>query len=53
MRNDIFGTDKAVADASARLRARNVSVDKIRAFEQRAARASTPAQVAAMEKEVR
>jgi hypothetical protein len=53
MRNDIFGTDKVVSEASARLRARNVSDEKIRAFESRAARAATPAQVETMEKEVR
>lgn len=53
MRNDVFATDKAVAKAAARLRARNVKDDAVRMFEQRATHASTPAQVAQLEREVR
>lgn len=52
MRNDVFGTDKALTAAVGRLRAQHTTPEAIRAFEQRAARASTPAQVAALEREV-
>jgi hypothetical protein len=49
MRNDVFGTDKAVAAASERLRARGATAEAIAAFEERAARASTPEQVEHLE----
>ncbi len=53
MRNDVFHTDTAAKDAEARLRGRGASEDQLRAFEQDAARASTPAQVEALEHKVR
>lgn len=53
MRNDVFGTNQAVTAATARLRAQEVSDTAIRAFEQRAARASTPQQIAALEHQVK
>ena len=53
MRNDVFGTDKAVAAAISRLRARNVGDGAIAEFEKHAATVSTPDQVAALEHEVR
>ncbi len=52
MRNDVFGTDKAVVVAKQRLAAKHVTPDKIAEFEKRAERASTPEQVGVLEAEV-
>jgi hypothetical protein len=51
MRNDVFHTDKAVKLSIARLEFRGVSKDKLDAFKERAAGASTPEQVAFLENE--
>lgn len=53
MRNDVFGTDKAVGAAVSRLRVRNVGDDAIAEFEKNAAKVSTPDQVAALEQGVK
>jgi hypothetical protein len=52
MRNDVFGTDKAVVVATQRLQAKKVSPDKIAEFQRRAEHASTPEQVGVLEGEV-
>jgi hypothetical protein len=52
MRNDVFGTDKAVVVATQRLQAKKVSAEKIAAFQQRAEHAATPEQVGVLESEV-
>lgn len=52
MRNDVFGTDKAVEAAVERLRARGATAEAIAAFEERAARASTPEQVEHLESRI-
>lgn len=49
MREDVFHTDKALALARDRLRARHVAPPKLEAFERRAATASTPEQIAFLE----
>lgn len=51
IRNDVFGADKGVRAAVARLRERRASGDAVRAFEERAARVSTPDQISALEQE--
>jgi hypothetical protein len=51
MRDDVFGTGKAVALATQRMKARQVDADKIREFEARAVRLSTPEQVSLLESE--
>ena len=51
MRNDVFGADKATRLAVARLRRRNLDAAALQTFEQDAARASTPEQVAQLERE--
>ncbi len=52
MRNHVFGTDKAVSAASARLRAAGALPKAIAAFEAGAAKASTPQQVETLESQV-
>lgn len=52
MRNNVFGTDKAVKLSLERLKAKQVSAAKIEHFQEQAARASTPEQVALLEAEV-
>jgi hypothetical protein len=51
MREDVFHTDKAVVLARERLKAKKVSADKLKVFEERVAVASTPEQVAFLEAE--
>jgi Na+-translocating ferredoxin:NAD+ oxidoreductase RnfC subunit len=51
MREDVFHTDKAVAIALERLKAKKASKAKLETFEQRAAVASTPEQIAYVENE--
>jgi hypothetical protein len=51
MREGVFHTDKAVAIALERLKARKTSKAKLEIFEQRAAVASTPEQIAYLESE--
>jgi hypothetical protein len=51
MREDVFHTDKAVVLARERLKAKKVSVSKLETFEERAAVASTPEQIAFLEAE--
>ena len=53
MRDDVFHTDEATSAALTRLRGANIGADKLRAFQERAARAVTPAQIEAMEQELR
>ena len=53
MRNDVFGTDKAAQQATARLRLRNLDEAKMKEFEARAAALSTPAQIEALEAKYR
>ncbi len=53
MRNDVFGTDKAVGSAVSRLRSRKVGSAAIAQFEKRAAELSTPDQIAVLEQEVK
>jgi len=53
MRNDVFGTDKAVGSAVSRLRVRNVGEGVIAEFEKRAAKLSTPDQIAALQEEMK
>lgn len=52
MRNDVFGTKQAEADAVQRLIARGVDPDALVAFRQAAARLSTPAQIKHLEESV-
>lgn len=52
MRNNVFGTDEAVKLSLERLKARQVSADKVEHFQEQAARASTPEQVALLEAKV-
>ena len=52
MRDDVFNADKAQADAEARLIARNVDPDELIKFKEEAAKASTPDQIAVLEKKV-
>ena len=49
MRNEVFGADREVAAAEARLRARGASADQIAAFHAEAAKVSTPEQVKLLE----
>ena len=49
MRNDIYKTDKASSEASARLAAKGVTAAKLAEFEAKAARLSTPKQIAKLE----
>lgn len=51
MRSDVFGTDKAIAVAVERLKTKQVSAKVLGEFERRAARVSTPEQVAVLERE--
>ena len=51
MRNEVFHTDKADGLAAERLRNKGVAPEKIREFQERTARASTPQQVELIEKE--
>ena len=51
MRNEVFGTDKAQAAAEARLQKNGADAKKLAAFRQRAAAASTPDQIAFLEKQ--
>lgn len=51
MRDSVFGTDKAVKISLGRLKAKQVSADKLEKFEERARVASTPEQVAFLEAE--
>lgn len=52
MRNDVFGTDKAVKQSLERLKAKKLGLDKIEEFTERAAKLSTPEQIAFLEAEV-
>ncbi len=52
MRDDVFGTKQAQAEAVQRLIARHVDPDALVAFTQAAARVSTPAQIAHLEASV-
>jgi Spy/CpxP family protein refolding chaperone len=52
MREDVFHTDKAAAQSRARLQFRSVDPRKRAQFDERAARLSTPEQVAALEEEL-
>lgn len=52
MRNNVFGTDKAVKLSIERLGLKRVSADRIQEFKERAVAASTPEQVAYLEAEV-
>lgn len=52
MRNDVFHTDDAVEKSIKRLRERKYSEAQILKFQQQAARASTPAQIAKLEGEL-
>jgi len=51
MRSDVFQTDQAVAIALKRLKTKKISAAQMAAFEGRAATASTPEQIAYLEKE--
>ena len=53
MREDVFRTDKAATQARARLQFLNVDPKQLVAFDERAARLSTPEQIAALEQELR
>lgn len=52
MRNDVFGTASAQREAEARLVARNVDPEELIKFKEAAAKASTPDQIAVLEKRV-
>jgi len=51
MRSDVFHTDQAVAIALERLKTKKVSAAQLAAFEEQAVTASTPEQIAYLEKE--
>ena len=53
MRADVFGTDKAAQQATARLRLRNIDQTRMKELEARAAELSTPAQIEALEAKYR
>ncbi len=52
MRDEVFDADKAEKDAVARLIARNVDPEELIKFKEEAAKASTPDQIAVLEKRV-
>lgn len=51
MRNDVFHTDTAQTDAVSRLQAKGITPEKLREFQERAAKASTPEQIKTLEAE--
>lgn len=51
MRDDVFDTDRAASQAVGRLQLAGISGPRLAAFEEAAARVSTPDQIAALERQ--